>query len=578
MWHFLRSSSFIALLVFVFLSIIYCHPIFKNINNWGIDDWDQHFLYHAVPRETLLRYHQFPLWNPYYCGGNVMLANTQARFMSPTFFFVLVFGTVPGLKLEIWFHLLLGMMGMFLLSRRVGIGRYSSYLPPIIFMFSSMYVFHLAVGHTWFMAIAYLPYVILFYLKGMQKLRYGILSGAFIALMILEGGVYPAPHTALFLGIFSVFLSLKFKSFSFLKLFGIVCLFTFIFSAVKLIPTAEFFRDYPRLVESKDHLSPKMLYYILFSRAQSHDVRYPGIQLYGWWEYSSYIGFLPVVLWLLGSIFSFKKQWPLIFTGLIFFALALGDFSSFSPWHLLHQIPVFSSHHVPSRFMIGFIFSISLLSGVCLTKLETVLKKTHLNRIGYIFCILPIAFILLDLMSVNSKIFAEAFTTTPPVIHHNSNFSQISGYHHQMYPAFLQNEGTLNAYEPTHIPTRAIAKTDPNYQGEVFFTSNGEATIASWSPNKVVVKVHAESKGSLVLNQNFAPNWKAKNKHQVKPHNGLVSTEVIPGDEQITFYYLPTSFIVGSIISFIGIVLSLSLTRIPSMWNFFARLWKTSSV
>ena len=79
-WRYLRNPSFIAFFVFVVLSILYCHPIFKNITNWGIYDWDQHFSYHEVPRETLLTYHQFPFWNPYNCGGNVMLANMQARF------------------------------------------------------------------------------------------------------------------------------------------------------------------------------------------------------------------------------------------------------------------------------------------------------------------------------------------------------------------------------------------------------------------------------------------------------------------------------------------------------------------
>jgi len=571
MWKFWRSSTFIAFCVFVILSILFCHSIFKNITYWGSYDWDQHFLYHGVPRDTLVRFHQFPLWNPYYCGGNVMLANTQARFMSPTFLFVLVFGTVVGLKLEIWFHLLAAMMGMFLLSRQLGMGKYSSYLPPIIFTFSGMYVLHLTVGHTWFMAIVYLPYALLFYLKGLQKGRYGILSGAFIALMILEGGIYPAPHTVLFLVIFSTLLSLKSKSLAPLKVLGIVLLFTFLLSAVKLIPTYEFFRDYPRLVESKDHLSPKMLYYVLFSRTQNLLVRYPEMQLYGWWEYGSYIGFLPVILWLVGSILSFKKEWPLIATGLVFLVLALGDFSKISPWHLLHYAPVFSSHHVPSRFMIGFIFSISIFAGICLTKLKAYAAKyPRFNRVSLLFCILPMAFILCDLVSVNSEIFAQAFARPAPLIKRNAHFSQIKGLHHEMYPAFLRNEGTLNAYEPTHFPTKAIAKTDPNYQGEVFLTAKGEAKISYWSPNKVVVKAKSEAEGNLVLNQNFTPNWKAvsrqytpdgkrqvKTGKELKPYNGLVSTQVTPKDEQIVFYYLPISFIIGSVISLSGVVLSI---------------------
>jgi len=432
-WRHLCNPGFIAFFVFAVLSISYCHPIFKNITNWGIYDWDQHFLYHAVPRETVLKYHQFPLWTPYYCGGNVMLANMQARFMSPTSLFVLVFGTVVGLKLEIWLHILIAMMGMYLLSKKLGMGKYSSYLPPILFMFSGMYVFHLTVGHTWFMAIAYLPFALLFYLKGMEKIKYGILSGAFIALMILEGGVYPAPHTTLLLGILSIFLSLKLKSLAPLKVLGITILFTFLFSAVKLVPTLEFFRDYPRLVESEDHLSPRMLYNILFSRTQNTDIRYTGIQMHGWWEYGSYLGFIPVIMWLVGSVIAFRKRWPLIAVGLVFLVLALGDFGRLSLWHLLHRAPVFSSHHAPSRFMIGFVFSVSIFAGISLTRLETyVSENPEWKRLGIVFCVLLIAFISFDLMMVNSGIFAEAFPHPVPSIERNENFTQIFGNDHNL--------------------------------------------------------------------------------------------------------------------------------------------------
>jgi len=242
--------------------------------------------------------------------------------------------------------------------------------------------------------------------------------------------------------------------------------------------------------------------------------------------------------------------------------LALGDFGRLSLWHLLHRAPVFSSHHAPSRFMIGFVFSVSIFAGISLTRLETyVSENPEWKRLGIVFCVLLIAFISFDLMMVNSGIFAEAFPHPVPSIERNENFTQIFGNDHKMYPAFLRNEGTLNAYEPTHFPAKAIAKTDPDYRGEAFITSEGNATIIHWSPNKVTVKVKAISEGSLALNQNFAPNWKASNGKKVESYNGLISTVVTPEDDQITFYYLPISFIAGSIISLISIALSVLVWR-----------------
>lgn len=68
------NDSHVVLLFFV-LSLVFVGPILKGMYMHGILDWDQHFFYHAVPRATLLEHHQFPLWNPYQCGGNILLAN-----------------------------------------------------------------------------------------------------------------------------------------------------------------------------------------------------------------------------------------------------------------------------------------------------------------------------------------------------------------------------------------------------------------------------------------------------------------------------------------------------------------------
>src|SRR3990167_557210 len=107
----------LALTIFIILSLIILYPIFKNITYLGTGDWDQHFFYNAVPRKTILSFYQIPLWNPYYCGGNVLLAHPESVWLNPFFIFVLIFGEVIGLKIELFLHLILGMFGVFLLSK-----------------------------------------------------------------------------------------------------------------------------------------------------------------------------------------------------------------------------------------------------------------------------------------------------------------------------------------------------------------------------------------------------------------------------------------------------------------------------
>lgn len=786
----LMRSQLIALGVFTILSIIFCFPILKGITNWGILDWDQHTFYHAVPRETILRYHQFPLWNPWYCGGNVMLANPQARFLSPTFILLLLFGTLPGLKIEIILHVMVGMWGMYLLCRYLGLGIYASYLPAIIFMLNGRFALHLTEGQTWFMPIAYLPLVVLFYLKSMKKVKYGIFSGAVLGLMILEGGVYPAPYTALFVLFMTLFLTIsgQYRRLAPIRAFGFMLVFAVLFSAIKLFPTLEFLRQYPRHIESNDYLTAKMVYNIFLSRNQNFWLRYPK-QFWGWWEYGTYIGLVPLILGVLGLFpflrginlhpaaesvkYDVKEErqelqlLPWILTLLIFFVLGLGNFTHYAPWNLLHDyLPVFRSYHVPSRFMIIPVFCLAIPVGRFLSLLENYpFKKTYLRKVCLGIVIGITVFVFADLCLVNGSNFVQAFPyasdsiklinphVTEPVpkqdkkghvnlallpdakpnassvlpgykIHkvahlndgfygndrswisngepswveidlgsiykvskvafgsdhigayndraasqfdilvataydensdatpwekvytyrgapvhktkiftfkpHNARWVRIhiftgdgkgtqvrideieiygtllnkklitktvkeesrfldlkwnEQFHHihnemnygarsAMYPAFIRNEGTLNAFEPVHFPTKAIAYDNLDYQGEVFFintkqNNKAKVNLFYWSPNKIIVNLKNASEGTLVLNQNFAKDWKAVStkpkriRRTVESYNGFVSIHVFAGDKQIVFYYLPTSFIIGCVITISAIIGSLLL-----LWQF----------
>ncbi|MEK6868024.1 MAG: hypothetical protein AABX98_04325, partial [Nanoarchaeota archaeon] len=101
-----------AALIFLVITIIFTFPIYSKLTNLGIHDWDQHLLYEAVPRATILQYMQFPLWNPWQCAGNVMLANPQSSFFSIHFPLTLLFGEVMGTKLAIPLYLFIGLLGM----------------------------------------------------------------------------------------------------------------------------------------------------------------------------------------------------------------------------------------------------------------------------------------------------------------------------------------------------------------------------------------------------------------------------------------------------------------------------------
>ena len=100
----LREAAVVAL-VCALASLAFGWQLFGLWDRWGSRDWDQHLFFHEAPRKTIVEYGQIPLWNPYYCGGTILLGNPQSRCLAPTFPLVLAAGTVAGIKLDLLLHL-----------------------------------------------------------------------------------------------------------------------------------------------------------------------------------------------------------------------------------------------------------------------------------------------------------------------------------------------------------------------------------------------------------------------------------------------------------------------------------------
>jgi hypothetical protein len=81
---------------------LYVSPLWQSLTTWGgTFDWGYFFFLAEVDRKTVVELGQFSLWNPYYCGGAVHLANPQTYFLSPTFLFIWAFGTPLGIRLTL---------------------------------------------------------------------------------------------------------------------------------------------------------------------------------------------------------------------------------------------------------------------------------------------------------------------------------------------------------------------------------------------------------------------------------------------------------------------------------------------
>ena len=209
-----------AVIIFALISIVFCWPIYKNFNHLGQRDWDESFFWNAFARQTIIEHHQLPLWNPYARGGMIFLGYPHSTFLSPMFIFVLLLGPVTGLKIEIIVYLFLGLLGMYLLSRFLGLSRISSYLSAFVYNLSSIYPLHLTEGHVGWLVMGLLPWLFLTYLKSAKSKLWFIVSAVTFSLFIAAGSVDITSITVVFLAIFSLFTSVKEKSaFPIMRLF-----------------------------------------------------------------------------------------------------------------------------------------------------------------------------------------------------------------------------------------------------------------------------------------------------------------------------------------------------------------------
>jgi len=563
-----KSTLTIAAEIFflLFIAIYFCAPVLRSGDKLGTSDWDQLLSLQEVPRKTIMEFCQFPLCNPYSCGGMSLIGNPQARSFSPATIYSLVFGSMYGLKLEICAHLFIGLLGMYLLLRQLGVRGVIALIPSVIFMLNSKYALHLSEGHTFWLTIAYLPFVLLFYLKSQRERKFVFAAALFIALMIFEGGTYIVVSTMLFLSCYSLLQAIQQKKMRPLIDLVLISILAVLFSGPKLLPLMELKMMYPRYIDCDDFIPFHHIDEVFLHDVHELDGR-QFMSKYYWHEYGANLGLIPLIIFCLSAVLLLKRCWPLVVAGILFFFLGLGNFAVCSPWNILQKLPVFNFMRVPSRFLIYFIFSFSILSGLLLERFARLPRLPRVVRLAVVFSLL--AFITYDLTKVNRIILKRSFRIenvypTEPGEFRQKRQGALYGAYSAMYPDLVRNRGVIDGYEPMPIEIKALPSGHDDYRGEFYLLSgNGRASLSSWSPNKIVIDVRADSDCVLVINQNYDINWKTNSRYPAVSADGLLSVRVTPADGEVVLYYLPNSFLLGLGFLLLGLLLFLFRRRIP---------------
>src|SRR5580704_14786336 len=136
---------------------------------------DAHVLghYESVAAQSLLRFHQLPLWDPYYCGGMYLLGTPQARFVSPTFVLSLLFGEPRGEALTTFVMVVVGLEGTFRYARAQGARSAGALLAAPLFALSGVFAIAPRLGWINFFSFELLPWIALGTQDGRGRRRCG---------------------------------------------------------------------------------------------------------------------------------------------------------------------------------------------------------------------------------------------------------------------------------------------------------------------------------------------------------------------------------------------------------------------
>ncbi len=375
---------FLATIIF-FVSAAIGQSIIVSGDFTGSDLLDLHYpykfaLYQAVKNRTL------PLWTPHLSNGYPLLAEGQAGIFYPP---NLAFSLLPpylALNYSIILAFILAGTGTYLYAKLIFTNdNFSPLLAAVVFMFSAFFATRLK--HINMIAVASLFPLSLFFLKKFfqaKELRWATASGLILGLMLLAGHPQMAFYCFFIYLLFFLFeLALAARKKGLARIFSpaVVSLFLIItiaagLSAIQTLPTLEFIGYTERLeftfqTATAYPFHPKNLltfispFYFGNPAMGSYreDIRKMGI----FWENSSYIGLLPIILALF-TLFKMikKKERDLHFCYFAFLALfslflMLGRFTPLFQFLWTH-LPGFSFFRFPTRFNLFLIFSLSLLA------------------------------------------------------------------------------------------------------------------------------------------------------------------------------------------------------------------------
>ena len=261
-----------------------------------------------------------------------------------------------------------------------------------------------------------------------------------------------------------------------------------------------------------------------------------------------------------------RRRYELLVGFFAFGGLMLGYHGPWSPWGLLHHnLPIFDSLRVPSRFTVLCTFYLCLMAGLTLSEVARALRgwssrSLPPRRLRWLPAAAPwIVALLACLHPVISNTTVQDRWFGPKVAtdHMADRFHLVPGSdYHWIYASLPQrNQGTAACYAG-NMNWRISHRLWNGPQDQLRIVGRtGEVHDWGRTPNRVWAYVTLDADGRVVFNQNYHPDWVASSGVAVEDSRRL-AVDLPAGTHHLEVRYRPLLLVPGVVVSAVGVIVA----------------------